>query len=207
MRILITAFEPFGGEKNNPTIEVVEALQGLEEVDIKKLPVTFSCFEEVTKIPELNMYDYILHLGQAGGRSKITLGQVGINRMDARIPDNNGFQPKGEAILENGGDGIFTTLPIRELVTSLQHKGFPVSISYTAGTYVCNYIMYSSLHHFKGSKTKVGFIHIPYSPSQVVYKEAPSMDTKIVIDAVKATVELLRENAFSSSKGSFGETH
>lgn len=207
MNILVTAFEPFGGEVDNPTIEVVKALKHLTRVDTAILPVTFNCFDEVIKLIEKKEYDYILHLGQAGGRNKITFEQIAINLMEARIPDNNGFQPKSEPIIKKGEDGIFTTLPIGPLVASLQEKSFPVSISYTAGTYVCNYIMYSSLNYFKGTNTKVGFVHVPYSPNQVIYKDAPSMDTEIVIETLKESIRLLIENRFTPRHGSFGETH
>lgn len=208
MKILVTAFEPFGGEVDNPTIEVVKALEQMGSVDTVILPVTFNCFNEVVKLVEENDYDYILHLGQAGGRNKITFEQIGINLMEATMADNNGFRPKGQPIIKEGEDGIFTTLPISPLVSTLQQKKFPVSISYTAGTYVCNYIMYSSLNYFKGTNTKVGFIHVPYSPSQVIYKNAPSMDTKIVVETLKESIRLLlAEDRFTAQHGSFGETH
>lgn len=205
MKILVTAFEPFGEDKYNPTMEVVAALKGLKGVDTKILPVTFSCFNILKDEFENKEYDYILHLGQAGGRSKINFEQVGINLIDAIIPDNDGLQPQGQPIVEMGEDGIFTTLPIRELVSSLKDEGLPVSISYSAGTYVCNYIMYSSLHYFKGTNTKVGFIHIPYSPVQVINRDASSMDTQIVVKTIKSTIQMLKGEKLKQRTALFGE--
>lgn len=209
MKFLVTAFEPFGNDKENPTMEVLEKLKGITTVDTMVLPVTFDFFSDFIKKVHDKNYDYILHLGQAGGRNKVTFEKVAINYMDARIPDNQGNQPVGEPIIGQGADGIFTTLPVRELVLALQSKRYPVTMSYSAGTYVCNYIMYSSLYYFQNSETKVGFIHIPFSPSQVIDKEFPSMCTELVADSLKEAIILLGEGNFTTQdqrRISFGQT-
>ncbi len=206
MKILITAFEPFGNDKINPTMEVVSKLEDIEGVEILVLPVTFTAFDFLQDNIRDKYYDYIIHLGQAGGRNKITFEKVAINYMDAKIPDNLGNQPMGEDIVNDGPQGLFTTIPIKELVSALKAKNFPVNISYTAGTYVCNYIMYSSLQYFNNSNTKVGFVHIPYSPEQVSNIEAPSMDTSLVSNTLREAIQLLKTNELPIAKMSLGET-
>ncbi|QNO15709.1 pyroglutamyl-peptidase I [Alkalicella caledoniensis] len=206
MKFLITAFEPFGNDSKNPTMDVIKGLE-LPDVDTLVLPVTFNFFQDFTEAIEDKKYDYILHLGQGGGRNKITFEKVALNYMDARIADNNGDKPVNQPIVADGPDGLFTTLPIREIVIALQQKGYPASISYTAGTYVCNYIMYSSLHYFRDKSTKVGFVHIPYSPEQIVDKELPSMSIDLVKEIIKETIKILSLGSFQSEQVSLGETH
>ena len=140
--------------------------------------------------------DIIVSVGQAGGRASITVERVGINVDDYGIPDNDGEQPQDEPIVENGPAAYFTTLPIKKIVQVMKDNGIPAAISNTAGTFVCNHVIYETGHliETKYPGKKFGFIHIPYLPEQVVKKASvPSMPLELVVKgltlAIKAIVE------------------
>ncbi|WP_353892646.1 pyroglutamyl-peptidase I [Proteinivorax hydrogeniformans] len=210
--VLITGFEPFGKEKENPSLEVLSYLKDDDilgvNLDTACLPTTFNCFEDVLNMIGDKQYDIIIHIGQAGGRAKVTLEKVAVNYKNAAIPDNQGNQPLEELIVNGGPDGIFSTLHVEDLVNHLQLLKLPVDISFTAGTYVCNYIMYSSLYYFRGTTTKVGFVHIPFSPRQVVNKNQPSMDPQLVASIIKEMViGICYNNLKASVNKKLGRTH
>lgn len=169
-KLLITGFEPFGGETINPSWEAVNSLP--EEINgykltKLKLPVTFGQAAEMAiKAAEELHPDVILCIGQAGGREAITPELVGINLRHADIPDNIGQMPKDESIIKGGAAARFSTLPVRRMAEAIKNSGLPARVSYSAGAYVCNDLLYTLLSHFEGSKTRVGFIHIPYAPEQ-----------------------------------------
>ena len=130
--------------------------------------------------------DFILCVGQAGGRPDITVERVAINCDDFRIPDNGGNQPEDEPVVADGPSAYFATLPIKNIVNALHQNGIPAKVSNTAGTFVCNHLMYGVCHYAaqKGN-IKAGFMHIPYLPSQVVDKpNQPSM----AVETVRATL-------------------
>ena len=147
--ILVTGFQPFGGEKINPAWEAIRVLPdsivGSKVVKLQ-IPVVFGVGADVvsTAIDHINP-DIVLCVGQAGGRAKITPEFVGINYRDARIPDNDGNQPHAQRIVEDGPDAYFATLPVRAMTEAMNESGIPAALSYTAGTYVCNDVMYSML--------------------------------------------------------------
>ncbi len=170
--VLITGFEPFGGETVNPSWEVVKQLDGMiirgQQVVAKQLPCVFGEALTVLKAA-LETYQprLTIAVGQAGGRVDITVERVAINVDDARIPDNKGQQPIDEPIVANGPAACFSTLPIKAIVSALRQQGIPASVSQTAGTFVCNHVMYGLLHQLQGKRgQKGGFIHIPYLPEQ-----------------------------------------
>lgn len=201
MKILITGFDPFCGEKVNPAIEAVkllpDELYGTEIIKLEIPTVIRKSIEKIAKkIEEVNP-DVILSVGQAGGSSDISVERIGINCDDCRIPDNEGNQPIDEKIFENGADAYFSTLPIKAMVEEIKRAGIPASISNSAGTFICNHVLYGVryLCETKYPGKKSGFIHIPYMPSQCLDKrDMPSMSTGDVILGLKAAVKAIIEN-------------
>ena len=170
--ILVTGFQPFGGEKINPAWEAIRVLPdsivGSKVVKLQ-IPVVFGVGADVvsTAIDHINP-DIVLCVGQAGGRAKITPEFVGINYRDARIPDNDGNQPHAQRIVEDGPDAYFATLPVRAMTEAMNKSGIPAALSYTAGTYVCNDVMYSMLHVLatKYPDARGAFMHVPFATEQ-----------------------------------------
>ncbi|MFM7461179.1 MAG: pyroglutamyl-peptidase I, partial [Burkholderiales bacterium] len=132
----------------------------------------------------------VLCLGQAGGRSCICVERVAINVNDARIPDNDGNQPVDQEIVAAAPTAYFSTIPIKTMVATMQKMGVPAEVSNTAGTFVCNHIMYGVLHHIATHKlnTRAGFIHVPYLPSQIVNGSAPSMALSTMQAGIEAAI-------------------
>lgn len=190
--ILLTGFEPFGGEKSNPSWLAVQQLDGYQlddEVQIvsRQLSCVFekSQQELKTAIDELKPV-LVVALGQAGGRAELCFEKVAINFIDARIADNAGQQPVDKSVVTEGPAAYFTTLPIKAMVNSLKQQGIPAAVSYTAGTYVCNTVFYALMHHLKNQpKVRAGFLHIPYAPEQAIGKAVASMPVDIVVRALK----------------------
>ena len=189
-RLLITGFEPFGGENINPSWEAVRMLPSkIGGYSLIKLliPVEFGkAADMVIEAADESCPDLILCIGQAGGRSAITPELVGINLRHASIPDNSGYQPKDEPIIKGGDDAYFSTVPVRKLAEAIKASGVPSDVSYSAGAYVCNDVLYTLLHHFNDSKTKVGFIHIPYSKEQ---NKEPDMHLDDIIKGLIVAIE------------------
>ena len=200
MKILVTGFDPFGGEKINPALEAVKGLADtIQGAEIKKLeiPTVFGKSADVVKAAiEDFKPDYVLNIGQAGGRFAISPERVAINVDDARIADNEGNQPIDVAIKEDGEAAYFTQLPVKAMVTAIKKAGVPGEVSNTAGTFVCNHIMYQAQYmiHKNHPEIKGGFIHVPFIPEQVVDKAGqPAMSlsdmTKGLTAAIGAIVE------------------
>ena len=182
--VLITGFEPFGGETVNPSWEVVKLLDGTIiddcRVVARQLPCVFGeSLEVLNAAIDALQPSVVLAIGQAGGRVDVTVERVAINVDDARIPDNRGQQPVDVAIVPDGPAAWFSTLPIKAMVAALREAGIPASVSQTAGTFVCNHVMYGVLHKLADRpEVKGGFIHIPYLPEQAAaHPGAPSMAT------------------------------
>ncbi len=176
-KVLITAFDPFGGEKINPALEAVKKIQ--EEISNAKvikveIPTVFrKSLEKLEDAIKEHNPDIVICVGQAGGRFDITPERVAINMDDARIKDNEGNQPLDISIFEDGENAYFTSLPIKAMVDEMKKNGVPASVSNTAGTFVCNHVMYGLLYMIdkKFNNIKGGFIHVPFIPSQVVDKK------------------------------------
>ena len=195
VKVLVTGFEPFGEEKINPSWEAVKTLpKEIKGADIikKKLPVSFKAIKKkLPKIIDEFMPEVIILTGQAGGRVNISAERVAINVMDSKKEDNDGYKPEDEPIFENAPAAYFSTLLIRRIVNALKHNKIPATISNTAGTYVCNTAMYVALHHttLNGLNAKTGFIHIPYTPEQVLEKTQPSMSLEMIEKAIEITIK------------------
>lgn len=177
MKVLITGFEPFGGETINPAFEAIKLLEDTIDGAIIIKKVIPTVFKKSIKILE-ELIDEIkptivICVGQAGGRTKISVERVAINISDGIIPDNDGYQPIDEVIYAGGADGYFTNLPIKRMVRLMNENDIPSEISNTAGTYVCNHIMYGLMHiiNIKHPTIKGGFIHVPFMNNQVIKKK------------------------------------
>ena len=193
-KLLITGFDPFGGETVNPSWEAVKRLPDvIGQISLTKLeiPTVFGlAAQKVMQQAELLQPDVILCVGQAGGRSGITPEVVGINLRDARIPDNAGFRPDNEPVIPGGPAAYFATVPVREMVAAMTEAGFPAARSLSAGAFVCNDTLYTLLHRYDGTPVRVGFIHVPFLPSQA--KEGvPSMEPDDIVRALTAAIGCL----------------
>lgn len=171
-RILVTGFEPFGGEDDNPSWRIAQALDGaaIDEavVTARQLPCVFGEARAVLQT-ELRRLRPVLTvcLGQAGGREGITFERVAINVDDARIPDNQGAQPIDCAIEGRGPAAYFTRLPIKAMTAALRDAGYAAAVSQTAGTFVCNHVFYALMHALRRRPAwRGGFVHVPYAPGQ-----------------------------------------
>ena len=202
MKILVTGFDPFGGEAVNPAYEAVKLLpDNIAGAEIVKLeiPTEFKgSMEFLEEAISREMPDAVISVGQAGGRAEITPERVAINLADARIPDNAGNLPEDEALIADGPAAYFTTLPLKKMVKSVQDRGIPCRISYSAGTYVCNSVMYRVLHlaEVSGMGFCAGFIHVPYATQQTVTKPAgtPGMALPDIARGLEAAVEAVVKN-------------
>lgn len=196
MKMLVTGFDPFGEDIINPAIEAVKRLPDtIEDVEIIKLeiPTVFYKSAEVVKETiEKEKPDYVLNIGQAGGRYELTPERVAINLDDARIADNEGQQPIDKPIKEDGEAAYFSQLPIKAMVDYMKKENIPASVSNSAGTFVCNHIMYQTLYlaMTEFPNIKAGFMHIPFLPEQVV--ERPNTPAMALEDIVKGITAALK---------------
>ena len=196
MRVLITGFDKFGGESINPSNLCVNSLPDIiDNIEIKKITLP-TVFKDSSHVLEENIDSFspniIICVGQAGGRSKITPERIAINIDDARIPDNIGDSPIDETIRKDGENAYFSTLPIKAIVDELNKNNIPSTISNTAGTFVCNHIMYESLYltSTKYPNIKAGFIHIPYIEEQVLNKpNMPYMKKEDIIVSLELIIK------------------
>ena len=191
-KLLITGFEPFGGEAINPSWEAAFRLPSeIGEYSLTKLllPVTFGeAADMAIDTAEELRPDVILCIGQAGGRNAVTPEMIAINLRYATIPDNNRFKPCDEPVIENGPSAYFSTIPVRKIAEAIDASGVPSKVSYSLGTYVCNDLLYALLAHFHDSNTRVGFIHVPYCTEQ---NKEPSMSIDDVIKALTVAINNL----------------
>lgn len=201
MKILVTGFDPFGGEPINPAIESVKRLPdniaGAEIIKLEIPTVRKKSLEKIEKAINEHNPDIILSIGQAGGRFDISIERVGINLDDFRIPDNEGNQIIDEPIFPDGENSYFVKLPVKAMVQNVQKNNIPASVSYTAGTFVCNHVLYGVMYliekKYKGKKS--GFIHIPFLPQQVVDKKnMPSMELDTIVKGLTAAIEAIVKN-------------
>lgn len=192
MKILITGFDPFNKETVNPAYLAVSKLRNTyDDIILTKLeiPTSFSHSFEILSQELNNDYDAVIMVGQAGGRKEISLEKVAINYIDAKIADNDGLVISHQAINSNGKEAYFTTLPILKLLSDLEKESIPAKISYSAGTFVCNYLMYKTLEHFNTTNTKVGFIHVPYIKEQIKDDKTPYMDLDMITKALETIIK------------------
>jgi len=198
--ILVTGFEPFGGETTNPSWDACERLPreiAGARVETCLVPCVFRrAIEVVADAIERHRPAIVLSIGQAGGRSVMGVERVAINVDDARIADNDGQQPIDEAVAPDGPAAHFATLPVKAMVKAMREAGVPAELSNTAGTFVCNHLMYGVLHFIeaRGFATRAGFIHVPYADEQVVDKgPVPSMAIATMVKGIEAALHAARQ--------------
>ena len=201
MKILLTAFDPFGGASINPALEAVklvaDRLPGVEIVKIEVPTVFGLSIRTVTEAMDRVKPDAVLCIGQAGGRPDLTPERIAINIDDARIPDNQGNQVLDVPVVAGGPAAYFSTLPVKAMVAAIREAGLPASLSNTAGTFVCNHLMYGVLHHAatQDPRIRAGFMHVPFVPSQVTDRPAPSMAVTDIARGIEAAIAAIAENA------------
>ena len=198
--VLVTGFEPFNGERLNPSWEVCNRLSrsiGGMRVETCRVPCEFRrAIEGVAKAIERHRPTMVLSLGQAGGRAHLSVERVAINVDDARANDNAGAAPIDEAIAPDGPPAYFATLPIKAMVAAMRAAGVPAEVSNTAGTYVCNHLMYGVLHFIaaSGASARAGFIHMPYAEEQVLDKPGiAGMAIATMVRGVEAAIAAAAE--------------
>ncbi|MGD6743111.1 pyroglutamyl-peptidase I [Streptomyces sp. BH106] len=192
-RILLTGFEPFGGEAVNPSWQAAELVAATPPDGLAVTAVQLPCVfgDALTALRAAvtdTRPDLVVSLGQAGGRPGVTVERVAINVDDARIPDNAGAQPIDVPVVPGGPAAYFSTLPVKACVASMREAGVPAALSNTAGTFVCNHVAYGLAHllatelpHIRG-----GFIHVPWSPAQVTDGASPSLPVETVATGIRS---------------------
>jgi pyroglutamyl-peptidase len=202
MKILLTAFEPFGGYAVNPTQAIVERLAADPplgvELHTRHLPVVASAAVERALAARRDVRpDAVVSLGLAVKRDAIGLERVAVNLDDFRIPDNAGVTLTDAPIVGDGPAAYWTTLPVRRMERALRDAGVPVEISYSAGTYVCNHLFYALRHAAEGAPgaPAVGFIHVPKLPEQ----GTPSLPLDVMTRGVRLCLEVLRDGEGAAS--------
>ena len=205
--VLLTGFEPFGGETINPSWEAVRRLDGWTAPGLRVvaglLPCEFGAARDALEaLIERHRPQCLIAVGQAGKRTEISVERVAINVDDARIPDNAGRQPIDAPVAPDGPAAYFATLPIKAIVHRLREAGIPAAVSQTAGTFVCNHVFYAAMHAAAqrssgGGAMRAGFIHIPYLPEQAARHDgAASLPLDLVVQALQlAAQECLRTGA------------
>lgn len=205
-KVVVTGFEPWGTNVENPTLEVLKHLRASNDIDADlttiQLPVESDKLAEITsqKLDEIKP-DLWISLGLAPGSSVVAIERIAANVMDFTMPDNAGRQHGGEPVFKDGPDGRMSSLPVKTIVRSLRESGVPAKISNSPSTYLCNQLMYTVLHLIenKGMDTRAGFIHVPAHPALVAKQdypltEMPSMSTELVAKAVKEAIRISLSN-------------
>lgn len=192
--VLLTGFEPFGGEGLNPSEEISRQLHGViiarHRVVGGLLPCVFgAAIRELKHLIKLHEPVLVVGVGQAGGRAEITPERVAINMDDARMADNAGQQPVDRPIVKEGPAAYWSTLPIKAIVQALRKRDIPAAVSQTAGTFVCNHAFYGLMHELRGQrKIRGGFIHVPYLPEQT--SDRPSLPLVTMTQAIVVAIEV-----------------
>lgn len=198
-KLLLTAFEPFGGETINPSMVAAERIQSIDFpgalMRIARLPVDrYRAVDNVLDLIRSGHPDVVIMLGEAGGRFRINPERIAINIDDFRIPDNAGNQPRDEPIIEGGPAGYFSTLPIRAITERITRAHIPAAISNSAGAYLCNRVFYCVMHTITVERLPIraGFIHLPYLHDQAMIKnhDLPSFSAESIVEAVRLAVEI-----------------
>jgi pyroglutamyl-peptidase len=192
MKILLTGFEPFGKATLNPSGEIVKQISG-ENIVTAILPVAYAqSAERLLQLIAEHNPDVVVCLGQAEGRTQITPERIAINLDDARLADNQGVMRNDLSIVLDGPVAYESTLPIKEIVKAINDAGVPAAVSLSAGAFLCNHVFYVAQDHFKGTKVRSGFVHVPLMDSQgPEFPGLPTMPLEQMVTAVRAMLEVL----------------
>ncbi len=213
MKAIITGFDPFGGESVNPAFEAVKLLpDSIEGCEIIKLEIPTVFYKSVEKLSEhvrKEKPDFVICIGQAGGRFNITPEAVAINKNEARIPDNEGNKPSDEVIRQDGKNAYFASIPNKAIIKALHEGSVPAQMSFTAGTYVCNHLFYGLMYLIEKEfpNMRGGFIHVPFSSSQAVSKKnTPHMKLEEIARGLELAISATVKNKEDIDL-SVGDTH
>lgn len=195
-RVLLTGFEPFAGETINPSWLVAQELDGKRiggaQVVARQLPCLFGASLRAldAALDEFNP-ELVIALGQAAGRCDLSFERVAINLDDAPMPDNAGVQPTDGRVIEGAPAAYFTTLPVKAVVAALRERGIPASLSMSAGTYVCNHLLFGLMHRLAARPSvRGGFVHLPLLPEQAArHAGHPSLPLATLVDGVRCAIE------------------
>ncbi|WP_028266647.1 pyroglutamyl-peptidase I [Arthrobacter sp. MA-N2] len=204
--ILLTGFEPFGGDPSNPSWTSALLAQEIlraegREVEVVELPCVFGESAVVLREALVQLRpELVICLGLAGGRDRLSLERVAINVDDARIPDNAGNRPIDEPVVPAAPAAYFSTLPVKSALRALQIAGIRAEVSQTAGTYVCNHVFYSLMHELSkeavAARTRGGFIHVPYDESMLPQgSTTPAMAARDMGEGIAVVVRTALETA------------
>lgn len=200
-KVLVTGFDPFGGDAMNPAFEAVKLMPDMiNDATIIKLEVPTVFKKSIDVLKEAiakEKPEVVVCVGQAGGRFDVTPERVAINQDDARIPDNEKNQPIDVPIFEDGDTAYFSKLPIKAMVATMREGGVPASVSNSAGTFVCNHIMYGLLYLIDKEFPDIrgGFIHVPFATEQVIDRpNAPSLTLEQIAEGLRLSVVAILEN-------------
>lgn len=207
--VLLTGFDSFGGESRNPSWDAVRRLRGERiaghDVVVQRVPTAFArCAVVLARAIKRHRPRLVLCLGQAGGRTAISIERVAINCIDARIPDNDGLQPIDQPVIDGAPTAYFSALPVKAMLNALRERGFPAELSNSAGTYVCNALAFHLAHGIATSwpMLRGGFIHIPFAPDQAAARHgAPSMPIELVVDALRVAIRTALSTAVDARIG------
>jgi pyroglutamyl-peptidase len=202
MKALVTGFEPFGGDRINPSFEALRRLPprlGVLDIATRPLPVVYgAALRTLREGIAATAPDIVLCAGLAGGRAELSLERVAINIDDARIPDNDGNQPIDRPVVADGPGAYFATLPIKAAVAALREAGLPAAVSNSAGTFLCNHVFYGLMHEAAagGHRFRGGFLHVPYLPSQAArVPGAPSMALDQIVEGIEIILSVAAARA------------
>jgi pyroglutamyl-peptidase len=197
MKALVTGFEPFGGERVNPSFEALRRLPprlGSLDIATRPLPVVYgAALPALREAVAASKPDIVLCVGLAGGRAELSVERVAINIDDARIPDNDGNQPIDRAVVAGAPAAYFATLPIKAAAAALREAGLPTAVSNSAGTFLCNHVFYGLMHEAarSGKRFRGGFLHVPFLPSQAArIPGAPSMALEQIVEGIEIILQV-----------------
>ena len=190
--MLLTGFEPFGGDAVNPSGEAVRLIaarwNGPEDLVTAVLPVTFTgAAERLRALVADHRPDVAIATGLAGGRAVIGVERVAVNLVDARIADNDGEQPVDVPSIPGAAPAHFATIPVKEIARRIMAAGVPAEVSYSAGTFVCNHVFFTALE-VAASRTRAGFVHIPWSAEHAPSRDAPTLPIADIARAIEIAV-------------------
>jgi pyroglutamyl-peptidase len=197
MKALVTGFEPFGGDRVNPSFEALERLPprlGTLDIATRPLPVVYrATLLALRQAITATAPDIVLCIGLAGGRCELSLERVAINIDDARIPDNDGNQPIDKPVVAGAPAAYFATLPIKAAIRALREAGLPAAVSNSAGTFLCNHVFFGLMHEaaIADGRFRGGFLHVPFLPSQAAkVPGAPSMALEQIVEGIEIILSI-----------------
>lgn len=190
--MLLTGFEPFGGDAGNPSGEAVHLVAahwtGPEVLVTAVLPVTFAgAAARLRELMSEHEPDVVIAAGLAGGRTRIGIERVAVNLVDARIPDNDGAQPIDEPSVVGAPTARFATLPVKAISAAVEDAGIPAEVSYSAGTFVCNHVFFIALEA-SAPGTRAGFVHVPWSAEHAPDPDTPTLPLTDIVRALEVAV-------------------